>query len=69
MVEEGRVRELLDASFDLNLTPEEVCSDCPELLWEVRRRWQQMRRVESELEALFPTPRPGPSADTVVSFH
>jgi serine/threonine-protein kinase len=60
MADESRVEQLIEALFDTDQTPESVCSDCPELLPEVRQRWQQMRRVEAELEAMFPALRPGP---------
>jgi tetratricopeptide (TPR) repeat protein/tRNA A-37 threonylcarbamoyl transferase component Bud32 len=50
------VRQLLDTISDSGCSPEEVCVDCPELLEEVRKRWQQMCAVEAELDALFPTP-------------
>jgi serine/threonine-protein kinase len=63
MSNEERVQQLLDEILD-DRTPEEVCADCPELLAEVRKRWQQMRMVEAELDALFPTPGPNPNADT-----
>jgi serine/threonine-protein kinase len=56
MADESRVQQLLDEIFDSERTPEEVCDTCPELLPEVRRRWRQMRLVDAELEALFPTP-------------
>jgi hypothetical protein len=55
MAAETLVQQLLDELLDSESTPEEVCSDCPELLPEVRRRWEQMRAVEAELDALFPT--------------
>jgi tetratricopeptide (TPR) repeat protein len=58
MTDELRVQQLLDEIFDSDRTPEEVCADSPELLAEVRKRWQQMCRVDEELEALFPTPAP-----------
>ena len=64
MADEPRVQQLLDEISDSGRTPEEVCGDCPELLPEVRRRWQQMCIVEAELDALFPTPGPDPDADT-----
>ena len=64
MPDESRVQKLLDEIFDTDLTPEEVCGECPELLGEVRRRWQQMCAVNAELEALFPTPRPTQTPDT-----
>jgi serine/threonine-protein kinase len=56
MSDESRVQQLLDEIFDSGRSPEEVCTHCPELLDEVRRRWQQVRMVKSELHAMFPTP-------------
>jgi serine/threonine-protein kinase len=64
MADEQRVQQLLDEMLDSERTPEEVCGACPELLPAVRRRWQQMRLVEAELEALFPTPGPDPGGAT-----
>jgi serine/threonine-protein kinase len=58
MIDESRVRQLLDEMLDSERPPEEVCGAYPELLPEVRKRWQRMRVVEAELEALFPTPGP-----------
>jgi serine/threonine-protein kinase len=52
------VDRLLDEILDSERTPEEVCVDFPELLPEVRRRWLEMRKVDAELEAMFPTPAP-----------
>ena len=43
MADEPRVQQLLDELLDSDCTPEAVCGDCPELLPEVRQRWQQMR--------------------------
>ncbi len=62
MADEPRVQQLLDEILDSERTPEEVCGDWPELLPEVRKRWRQMRIVEAELDALFPTTGPHPSA-------
>ena len=61
VADDPRVQELLDELADSGRTPEEVCGAFPELLPEVRRRWEQMCAVEAELDALFPTP--GPDAD------
>ena len=61
MADDPRVQRLLDEICDSGCAPEEVCGDCPELLPEVSRRWLQMRIVEAELDALFPTP--GPDSD------
>jgi serine/threonine-protein kinase len=64
MRDETRVQQLLDEILDSERTPEEVCADCPELLAEVRERCQQMRRMEVELDAMFPTPAPDRDANT-----
>ena len=69
MAVESRVQELLDEIADSGRTPEEVCVACRELLPEVRHRWQQMRILDAELDALFPTPRPDPDTDTPVPWH
>jgi serine/threonine-protein kinase len=64
MADEALVQQLLDEIFESGKTPETVCGDCPELLSAVRRRWEEMRHVEAELDALFPTPGTGPYLDT-----
>jgi serine/threonine-protein kinase len=69
MDDEPLVQKLLDEIFDSDRTLEEVCGDCPELLGKVRQRWQQMRIVEEELDALFPTAGPNPDADTPAPRH
>ncbi len=69
MADESRVQQMLDAILDSGCTPEAVCSDCPELLTEVRQRWQQMCIVEAELDALFPTPGLAPDARTPAPWH
>ena len=51
VADESRVQELLDEISDSGCTPEEVCDACPELLPEVRRRWQQMCAVKTDLHA------------------
>lgn len=54
MPDEPRVQELLDELLDRQATPEEVCGACPELLPVVRRRWLQICRAKTELDALLP---------------
>src|SRR5262245_29654639 len=49
-----RLAMLLDELVDSKRSPEEVCSTCPELLPLVRRHWRQMRRVQAQLDVLFP---------------
>ena len=56
MADDPRMQQLLDDLLELNCTPEAVCRDCPELLTEVLDRWQKMRMVEAQIDALFPTP-------------
>src|SRR6516225_10169581 len=65
MSDEARVQQLVDELLNSDRTLEEVCANCPELLTEVRERWEQeLRRVEAELNAMFPTPRPNRDTDT-----
>jgi serine/threonine-protein kinase len=59
MTENPRVEQLVDEILDTERSPEEVCGSCPELLPEVRRRWQEMCGVKAELAALFPAPDAG----------
>lgn len=49
-----RVFGLVEEMLDSGKTPEEVCRDCPELLSEVRQRWEEFRRIDAQVEALFP---------------
>jgi serine/threonine-protein kinase len=55
MPDESRILELLEEALDSRRTPEEVCADSPELLWEVRQRWERCQDVEAQIEAMFPT--------------
>src|SRR5882672_5783626 len=54
MADESRILELLEEALDSRRTPEEVCEDSPELLWEVRERWERCQNVEAQIEAMFP---------------
>ena len=51
MDDKARIQQLLEETLQESRTPEDVCRDFPELLPEVRRRRERMRRVESQLEA------------------
>ena len=55
MPDESRILELLEEALDSRRTPEEVCEDSPELLWEVRQRWERCQDVEAQIEQMFPT--------------
>ena len=54
MSDDPRLEPLLDQLLDSQATPEQVCASCPELLPEVRRRWQEIKRARAELDVLFP---------------
>jgi serine/threonine-protein kinase len=54
VTDDPRIQQLLDQLLDEHATPEIVCATCPELLTVVRDRWQQMRRLRADLDALFP---------------
>src|SRR5215475_6496840 len=49
-----QVMGLLEEMLDSGKTPEEVCRDRPELLPEVRRRWQAFNRIDQQVRMLFP---------------
>jgi serine/threonine-protein kinase len=69
MTDEARVQQLVDELLLSQRTPEEVCAACPELLAEVRQRWQhRLRSVETELHARFPPPESNRVADTVAPW-
>ncbi len=55
MADETRVQQLLDEILESGRTPEEVADKFPELLPEIRKRWQQICLVDAELSAMFPT--------------
>jgi tetratricopeptide (TPR) repeat protein len=50
-----RILELVNEILETGRPPEEVCERCPELLPEVRRRWRQFGRIDSQLAAMFPS--------------
>jgi serine/threonine-protein kinase len=56
MTDDPRLQALLDQLLVSHATPDEVCESCPELLPEVRDRWRRLRRVQADLDALFPPP-------------
>jgi serine/threonine-protein kinase len=64
MIDDSRIQQLLDEVFESGRPPEDVCSDCPDLLSLVRERWEQMCHLEAELGAQFPTPHAGPDLNT-----
>ncbi len=49
----SRVLTLVEEALDSGRTPEVVCADCPELLANVQRLWEQCLRIDFELDELF----------------
>ena len=49
-----QVHGMLQEMLDSGKTPEEVCRDCPELLPEVRQRWQEFCRIDAQVRTLLP---------------
>ena len=49
------IRELVREILESNRSPEEVCVDHPELLWEVRKQLKRAQNVEAQLADLFPS--------------
>src|SRR5262245_29470072 len=64
MASSPQVLELLEEMLNSGKTPEEVCRDCPELLPEVRQRWQEFQRIDVEIRTLLPGLGTGPHAGT-----
>src|SRR5262249_28080633 len=66
MASNPQVLGLLEEMLDAGKTPEEVCRDCPELLPEVRRRWQAFRLIDAQVRTCLPglgtSPDAGPTA-------
>src|SRR5262245_57047163 len=65
MAGDPQVLGLLEEMLDSGRTPEEVCRDCPELLPEVRRRWQQFRHIDAQVRTLLPGLGAPPGAGAV----
>jgi len=64
MTDDSRVQQLIDELLASTATPEAVCKSCPELLPVVRKRWRRVRRLNADLDAVFP-----PLDDAVPAPH
>lgn len=59
MSDDSRILELVEQALESNLTPEEVCAQCPELVADVRACLNECRDLDSVIERMFPsTPAP-----------
>ena len=54
MASNPQVLGLLEEMLNSEKTPEEVCRDCPELLPEVRQRWQEFQLIDVQVRTLLP---------------
>jgi serine/threonine-protein kinase len=61
----SQVLALLEDMLNSGKTPEVACLDCPELLPEVRRRWQEFCLINAQAEALLPGLRADQGADAI----
>ena len=55
MTEEWHIRDRLAYILESHCTPEEACAECLDLLPKVRKRLAEVRRVENQLDMLFPS--------------
>src|SRR5262245_41900897 len=65
MAADPRVLGLLEEMLDAGKTPDEVCRGCPELLAEVRERWQEFRLIDAAVVELLPGLRTAPDVGAV----
>ena len=56
MTEDPRIEQLLEELLASDTTPEAVCKSCPELLPVVRKKWQRVRLLRADIDALFLPP-------------
>jgi tetratricopeptide (TPR) repeat protein/tRNA A-37 threonylcarbamoyl transferase component Bud32 len=66
MSAESRIQEVLEQIMDVRCTPEEACAKFPELLPEVRRRWNQLQVVEHQVGLFFPSSIPVAEDGTIL---
>ena len=65
MAGDPRVFGLLEEMLEARKTPDEVCRGCPELLAEVRERWNAFHRIDAAVVELLPGLRTAPHVGAV----
>jgi serine/threonine-protein kinase len=58
MTDDPRVERLLEELLESGGSPEEACRSCPELLPQVRADLGRLRRLERDVDAIFPSSEP-----------
>src|SRR5882724_8394050 len=69
MADDARILELVEAALNSQLTPEQVCAPCPELLPEVKACLAECQRVDQLIEQLFPPSQGGNSVRSPPGAH
>ena len=69
MAADPRVQQLLEEVLESRRTPEEVCRDHPELLAEVRLRWQRFESIQARIGALLPEPESTSGVDAAPAAY
>jgi len=54
MADNPRMLGMIEEMLNSGKTPEEVCCDSPELLPEVRQRWQQFQLIDAQVRSVLP---------------
>lgn len=62
MHDDSSIDRLIEEILETNCALEEACSDRPDLLPEVQRRLRDIRMVEAQVDALFPSSLPAQSS-------
>src|SRR5262245_3465102 len=68
MPDDPRVRHLVEGILESKRTPEEVCSDTPDLLPAVRKRLEQVERLGYQLDEMFSVEEPTNHGDVPLLF-
>ena len=53
MTDNQRILQLLENLMDSGASPEEVCSEYPQLLPDLRAQWNQCQRIDAQIDELF----------------
>jgi hypothetical protein len=67
MAGNAQVLGLLEEMLDSGKTPEEVCSSCPDLLPQVRQRWQEFCLIDEHVRTLLPGLGTNQGGDAITS--
>src|SRR3954468_24673462 len=57
-----RIQDLIRQILESNCSPDDVCAEHPELLWEVRRKWKRVQNLQAHMAELCPPPTEAPQA-------